>query len=121
MYAERIGTLATVFVRRAVAKGCRGTCESRTYEGLENYTAYVTSDVSGWSAHVAVNCKLSDSPRFWLFIVLVGGLAGDAARERRRHHLRLPVWAWPRSQARRPRRGQRLSGRWPRAGRAFRH
>ncbi|MFN3669392.1 MAG: histidine kinase dimerization/phospho-acceptor domain-containing protein [Brevundimonas sp.] len=72
-FAERVGTPATVYVRRAVAKGGEGIYEGRTYEGLENYTAYATSNASGWSAHVAVNRKLIDSPRFWLFIVLVGG------------------------------------------------
>lgn len=73
MFEQRVGTPATIFVRNAVAKGGRGIYRGRTYEGLENYTAYVTSDSSGWSAHVAVNRKLIDSPRFWLFIVLVGG------------------------------------------------
>lgn len=73
MFEERVGTPATVYVRNAVAKGGRGIYRGRTYEGLENYTAYVTSEVSGWSGHVAVNRKLIDSPRFWLFIVLVGG------------------------------------------------
>lgn len=72
-FEARVGTPATIFVRRAVARGGSGLYKGRTYEGLENYTAYVTSEVSGWSAHVAMNRKLIDAPRFWLFIVVVGG------------------------------------------------
>ena len=72
-YEARVGLPATQYVREAVRKGGSGVYRGRTYEGLENYTAYETSDVSGWSAHVAVNRKLIDSPRFWLFVVLVGG------------------------------------------------
>lgn len=71
--SNRIGRPATPYVRSAVLRGGQGVYRGRTYEGLENYTAYVTSDFSGWSAHVAVNHKLIDSPRFWLFVVLVGG------------------------------------------------
>ena len=72
-YPARVGLPATQYVRGAVRKGGEGVYRGRTYEGLENYTAYVTSDISNWSAHVAVNRQLIDSPRFWLFIVLVGG------------------------------------------------
>ncbi len=72
-FDNRVGTPATVYVRRAVAEGGNGVYRGRTYEGLENYSAYFTSVSSDWSAHVAVNNRLIDSPRFWLFIVLVGG------------------------------------------------
>ena len=72
-YPARVGLPATQYVRGAVKRGGQGVYEGRTYEGLENYTAYVTSDISKWSAHVAVNRTLIDSPRFWLFIVLGGG------------------------------------------------
>lgn len=71
-FDARVGTPATIYVRRAVAKGGSGIYRGRTYEGLENYSAYFSSE-TGWSAHVAINNKLIDSPRFWLFIVLVGG------------------------------------------------
>ncbi len=72
-FESRVGTPATAYVRGAVAKGGNGLYRGRTYEGLENYSAYFTSDTGQWSAHVAVSNKLIDSPRFWLFIVLVGG------------------------------------------------
>lgn len=72
-FDNRVGTPATIYVRRAVARGGDGLYRGRTYEGLENYSAYFTSVSSDWSAHVAVSNKLIDSPRLWLFIVLVGG------------------------------------------------
>ncbi len=72
-FDKRVGTPATIYVRNAVAKGGTGVYRGRTYEGLENYSAYFTSVSSDWSAHVAVSNKLIDTPRFWLFIVLVGG------------------------------------------------
>ena len=72
-FSDRVGTPATSYVREAVTKGGQGLYRGRTFEGLENYSAYVASPASGWSAHVAVNRKLIDSPRLWLFVILVGG------------------------------------------------
>ena len=72
-FKARVGTPATSFVRAALARGGQGLYRGRTFEGLENYSAYVSSPTSGWSAHVAINRKLIDSPRLWLFITLVGG------------------------------------------------
>jgi signal transduction histidine kinase len=72
-FQNRVGTPASTFVREALAKGGQGLYRGRTLEGLENYSAYVTSPASGWSAHVAVDHKLIDSPRLWLSITLVGG------------------------------------------------
>jgi len=72
-FQNRVGTPATTYVREALAKGGRGLYRGRTHEGLENYSAYVTSPASGWSAHVAVNHRLIDSPRFWLSVTLIGG------------------------------------------------
>ena len=52
--ATRIGTPATQYVRQAVARGGEGVYGGVTYEGLRNRTAYVTSELSGWSTHIAV-------------------------------------------------------------------
>jgi signal transduction histidine kinase len=71
-FRDRVGTPATIYVREAVARGGRGLYRGRTYEGLENYSAYVVSPANGWSAHVAVNRTLIDSPRLWLFVTLAG-------------------------------------------------
>ena len=72
-FQTRVGTPATAYVRSAITKGGQGLYRGRTYEGLENYSAYVASPSNGWSAHVAVNRTLIDSPRLWLFVTLVGG------------------------------------------------
>ena len=72
-FRSRVGTPATIYVRNALARGGRGLYRGRTYEGLENYSAYVASPANGWSAHVAVNHALIDSPRLWLLGTLVGG------------------------------------------------
>ncbi len=71
--ARRVGTPATEFVQEAVRRGGRGTYRGRTYEGLENYTSYVTDPATGWSAHVAMDRNLLDRPRFWVFVAIVGG------------------------------------------------
>ncbi len=72
-FQNRVGTPATTYVRQALAKGGRGLYRGRTHEGLENYSAYVTSAANGWSAHVAVKHTLLDSPRRYFFITIVGG------------------------------------------------
>ena len=57
-YSERVGTQA---------------------EGLENYTAYRVSPISGWSTHLAVESASIDTPTRWSFvaagIAALGGLA----------------------------------------------
>lgn len=72
-FQDRVGTPATIYVREAMTRGARGLYRGRTHEGLENYSAYVTSTASGWSAHVAVSHSRIDSPRLWLFVTFVGG------------------------------------------------
>ena len=64
---ERVGRPATQFVRDAIARGPRGIYRGRTFEGFVNYTAYSTSALSGWSAHVAFSRGLLDSPRWRSF------------------------------------------------------
>lgn len=72
-YANRVGTPATVFVRRAVDRGGAGTYEGTTYEGLVNYTSYRVSPDTGWSVHLAIKRNVLDSPRLWRFVAIVGG------------------------------------------------
>jgi signal transduction histidine kinase len=62
-FADRVGTPATVYVRRAINNGGYGLYRGVTYEGLKNHTAYYTSTLTGWSTHVAVDNTLIDGPR----------------------------------------------------------
>ena len=62
-YAKRVGTPGTSYVLEAVATGGTGIYKGVTFEGLTNYTAYVTSSLTGWSAHVAINRALINQPR----------------------------------------------------------
>ncbi len=60
---SRLGRPASVYVRRAVAKGGRGMYQGVTLEGLSNYTAYATGAVTGWSTHVAIQSSEFEQPR----------------------------------------------------------
>ena len=62
-FEARVGTPATPFVRRAAAAGGEGFYRGRTYEGLENISAYAASPVTGWSGHVALDRSAIDNPR----------------------------------------------------------
>ncbi|HEV2864965.1 MAG TPA: ATP-binding protein [Allosphingosinicella sp.] len=70
-HRERLGRLATPYVRNAIAAGPRGIYEGRTFEGFANYSGYSTSPLSGWSAHVAFSRNLLDSPR-WRSLAAAG-------------------------------------------------
>jgi signal transduction histidine kinase len=72
-YADRVGTPATVYVREAAAKGGEGLYEGRTYEGLVNLTAYAVSEMTGWSAHVAIDHALVAEPRARASAIMLGG------------------------------------------------
>ena len=75
-FAERVGTPATSYVLEAVANRGRGIYPGVTYEGLTNYSAYATSDLTGWSAHVAIDNVLIDRPRSRaLSAMVIGALA----------------------------------------------
>ncbi|MCF7701745.1 sensor histidine kinase [Loktanella sp. M215] len=62
-FVERVGTPGTSYVLQAVAAAGTGIYQGVTFEGLTNYSAYATSALTGWSAHVAVNKALIDQPR----------------------------------------------------------
>jgi len=70
-FTERVGLPATRYVREAIRNGREGFYEGTTYEGLKNYTAFKTSDLTGWSAHVAVEATLIDRPRIWSTAMIV--------------------------------------------------
>ena len=72
-YPQRVGTPATQYVRDAVRGGTSGLYSGTTYEGLNNYTAYNVSGMSGWSTHLAVASASIDTP-----------LAGRSSRGHRR-------------------------------------
>lgn len=66
-YPERVGTAATEYVQKAIAGGeASGLYRGVTHEGLANYSAFVRSTATGWSAHVAVERSSIDRPRAWL-------------------------------------------------------
>ena len=65
-YASRVGTPGTRFVREAVATGARsGFYAGVTYEGFKNYTAFYRSELTGWSAHIALASTLIDRNKSW--------------------------------------------------------
>lgn len=74
-YQNRVGTPATKYVRDAVAVGGEGFYPGKTYEGLDNYTAYSTSTMTGWSGHVALNRESIDRPRAMSAAATYGGAA----------------------------------------------
>jgi len=63
-HRRRVATPATEYVQRAIRSGRRGIYQSTTWEGFVSYTAFSTSDLSGWSAHIAFSTGLIDSPRW---------------------------------------------------------
>lgn len=78
-YRKHIGRPATQYVRRAIRDSKEGFYRGVTYEGLDNYSAFYASPLSGWSAHIAVASGLIDTPAFWSFATAgLAGLAGIA-------------------------------------------
>ena len=63
-HRRRVATPATEYVQRAIRSGRRGIYRSTTWEGFVSYTAFSTSDLSGWSAHIAFSTGLIDPPRW---------------------------------------------------------
>ena len=68
---ERFDTPASTYVRRSIRNPARsGFYRGMTLEGTGNYTAFVRSEVSGWSSHIALKAQRIDNPAlaFWLSI-----------------------------------------------------
>ena len=58
-----VGTLGSTYLRDAVVSGkSRGVYRGVTLEGVENYSAYSRSRLTGWSAHVALGRHYLDDP-----------------------------------------------------------
>lgn len=73
-FRQRVGTPATEYVRNAVAGGAgSGIYDGVTYEGFRNHTAFVRSQLSGWSVHIAVDATLIDAPRTYSYATVVIG------------------------------------------------
>ena len=62
---QMVGRLGTDYLRVAAVGGeASGLYSGVTLEGFANYTAFARSDLTGWSAHVAMANRALDSPRF---------------------------------------------------------
>ena len=78
-HESRVGLPATPFVKDAVARGGEGEYRGRTWEGLENLSAYATSELSGWSAHVAISRQAASAALSGAStLALFGGIVGLA-------------------------------------------
>ena len=75
-FETRVGTPATHFLREALQRGVRGIYPATTYEGFKNYTAFYTSSWSGWSAHLAVDTHMIDTPTLWSFVAAASAALG---------------------------------------------
>lgn len=76
-YEERVGTPAAPADRNQVQQGPQGIYQGETFEGVKSYTAYHTSQLSGWSTHVSMASRLIDQSAMWSFAV--AALAGLGA------------------------------------------
>ena len=60
-----VGRPGTEYLRAAAAGGAHsGIYSGVTLEGFANYTAFARSNLTGWSAHVAMANRTIDAPRF---------------------------------------------------------
>ena len=59
----RFGSLGSSYLRTAASSGRKtGIYSGVTLEGVENYTAFVRSPLTGWTSHVALPSEAIDSP-----------------------------------------------------------
>jgi signal transduction histidine kinase len=74
-HEARFATLGSSYLRDAVRGGEQnGIYRGRTLEGLENYSAFSRSRLTGWTAHLALGSDYLDNPAQRYFLSL--GLAG---------------------------------------------
>ena len=66
---EKLGHLGSAYLQEATKRGGDGIYTNVTLEGVPSYTAYVTSDVSGWSTHVALPATTFDGARLWSYVI----------------------------------------------------
>jgi signal transduction histidine kinase len=87
----RLGKPATRYVRDAIAARRGGLYRGVTFEGMKNFTSFETSDLSGWSAHIAMDASRLSAPMTaaWLLtglsallvLALAAGLGWFALRQ----------------------------------------
>ena len=78
-YEERVGRPSSTYVREAIRSGDRGVYQGVTLEGLANFTGFVKSPETGWSAHVAVSSSVLDKKtRGWWTATAAAALASFA-------------------------------------------
>lgn len=68
---DRFDTPSAITLRRSLGTALRtGFYRGITLEGTRNYTAFARSNVSGWSAHVAMKAQRIDNPAiaFWVSV-----------------------------------------------------
>ncbi len=75
-FETRVGRPSTQYVRNAIASGDpSGIYDGVTWDGFRNSTAFALSRNSGWSAHIAIDSSLIDTPRTYSYVsVIVGAL-----------------------------------------------
>ncbi|MDQ0462531.1 signal transduction histidine kinase [Caulobacter ginsengisoli] len=61
-YRGKAGKPATIYVRRAIATARDGSYRGVTYEGLKSVTTFDTSELSGWSTHIATSAARLSAP-----------------------------------------------------------
>ena len=69
--AQRFGTPGSIYLQRAARSRARSAFyRNVTLEGISSYTAFARSEISGWSAHVAIKAQRIDNPAiaFWISI-----------------------------------------------------
>ena len=76
-YEKMLGLPASHYLRDAVKASSHGFYQGVTLEGMENFTGFRTSSLTGWSAHVAVPSSVVERPIFWSS--LIAGLGVMAA------------------------------------------
>ena len=60
---ERFSNKGSIYLQRAAALSIKqGSYTGLTLEGVKNYTTFERSDLTGWSAHVAVKAQRIDDP-----------------------------------------------------------
>jgi signal transduction histidine kinase len=70
--AARLATPASDYVREAMAKALEGFYKGRLLEGAENYTAYYTSPLTGWSVHLAMPAAEFEGPLYRFYWLIAG-------------------------------------------------
>jgi len=60
-----VGRLGSIYLQAAAKRGGGGLYKNVTLEGVRSYTAYIASQASGWSTHVALPATPFDAARLW--------------------------------------------------------